>query len=225
MPKPNTRPPARARKPGKAGAKARPGAVRKAKSGGSADDGQIGALMSKGLDLAEASLTLGLNFVQRLGTTMQEQVIGKITQAGQSFMQAAATPPAQPAGDGDEGAAPRQPSAAGASFAGVTNRQPLFPGSPLRVSFSINNESANAAKKVAVKLGDLVGEITRATLPAAGLAVEPASATIAPMDFEKFVLTGVVPMNAKSDAYQGWIVVTGEEQLRIPLRLVVTGRT
>jgi hypothetical protein len=181
--------------------------------------------MSKGLDLAEASLTLGLNFVQRLGTTMQEQVIGKITQAGQSFMQAASAPAAPPASDEGEAAPSRPSQAPTASFAGVANRQPLFPGSPLRVSFSINNESPSAPKKVSVKLGNLAGELTRAPFEATGLAVEPATATIAPMDFEKFVITGVIPAGAKSDAYQGWIVVTGEEQLRIPLRLTVTGRT
>ena len=55
-----------------------------------ADDTQLGALMSKSLDLAEASLTLGLNFVQRLGSTVQEQVIDRLSHVGQSFTQQAA---------------------------------------------------------------------------------------------------------------------------------------
>jgi hypothetical protein len=140
-------------------------------------------------------------------------------------MQAAAAPATPATPDGAETTSPRTSPASGVNFAGVTNRQPLFPGSPLRVSFSINNESPSVAKKISVKLGNLTGEISHANFDASGLAVEPATATIAPMDFEKFVITGVVPAGLKSDAYQGWIVVAGEEQLRIPLRLAITGRT
>jgi hypothetical protein len=138
----------------------------------------------------------------------------------------AATPPA--AARSPEAPSPGPSPAApgpGPGFAGVTNRQPLFPGSPLRVSFSINNESPGTAKKVAVRLGPLTGEISHATLDGSTLAIEPATATIAPSDFEKFVITGVVPPGVASDAYQGWIEVAGEERLRIPLRLTITSGT
>jgi hypothetical protein len=104
------------------------------------------------------------------------------------------------------------------------NQQPLFPGSQVRVSFSINNDSASAEKKVTLKLEALEGEISRTWLDGSALSIQPASATIAQMDFEKFIIRGLVPMDTRSDAYQGWIVVSGDEQLRIPLRLVITGR-
>jgi len=215
---------ARRRSHGKARPKTR-ASTRNKPSGGAVGEDQIGALMSKSLDLAEASLTLGMNFVQRLGSTVQEQVISRLSHVGQSFNQPAPEPaPAEPA-RGSQAAPPPQSQPAGARpFAGVTNQQPLFPGSPIRVSFSINNDSPSAGKKVALKLEGLKGEISGARFDAAALVVEPASATVVPMDFEKFVIRGLVPMNTRSDAYQGWIIVSGDEQLRIPLRLVVTGR-
>jgi hypothetical protein len=200
----------------------------KTEAGGPGDPDQVSSLLAKTLDLAEASVTLGLSLVERLGTSMQEQVLGKISQAGQSFMQAAmkGAPAASAAAGEPEPAGPATPAASpAAGFAGVTNRQPLFPGSPVRVSFSINNDAADATKKVSVKLEGLEGELTHERLAASALTVEPSRATIAEMDFEKFLVAGVVPINARSDAYLGWIVVTGDEQLRIPLRLVVTGRT
>ena len=222
MPKPQkkstgSRRPSRARpKP-----KARTRAGRKS-SAGAVDENQLGTLMSKSLDLAEASLTLGMNFVQRLGSTVQEQVIGRLSQVGQSFNPPAPeAAPAEPVHNAEP--EPRQRPATGRPFAGVANQQPLFPGSPIRVSFSINNDSQSSARKVALKLEGLKGEISGAALDAA-LTVQPPSATIVPMDFEKFILRGLVPMDARSDAYQGWIVVSGDEQLRIPLRLTITGR-
>jgi hypothetical protein len=174
--------------------------------------------MSKSLELAEASLTLGMNFVQRLGSTVHDQVIGRLSHVGQSFNQG--TPESAQAEPvrGAETAAARP-------FAGVTNQQPLFPGSPIRVSFSINNDSPSAGKKVTLKLEGLKGEISGTRLDAAALSVKPASATIAPTDFEKLVIHGRVSMDTCSDAYHGWIIVSGDEELRIPLRLVVTGRT
>ena len=180
--------------------------------------------MSKSLDLAEASLTLGMNFVQRLGTTVHEQVIGRLTQVGQSFTQAAPpSPQAEPPRATDAASQPQSKSPGFKPFAGVVNQQPLFAGSPVRVSFSINNDSQSTVKKVALKLEGLKGEVSGAALDAA-LVVEPATATIVPMDFEKFVIHGLVPIGTRSDAYQGWIMVSGEEDLRIPLRLLITGR-
>jgi hypothetical protein len=181
--------------------------------------------MSKSIDLAEASLTLGLNFVQRLGSTVQEQVIGRLAQVGQALAQPAPEPPPAEAARAKEPEPAPQPKApAGRPFEGVTNQQPLFPGSPMRVSFSINNDSPSAEKKVSVKLEGLQGEISGARIDASVLSIEPATATIVPMDFDKFILRGVVPMETPGDAYHGWILVAGDEQLRIPLRLVITGR-
>src|ERR1039458_9540851 len=67
MPKPGTvsSPGARPRARQKATSTSRPKTQSKP-ANQPADDTQLGALMSKSLDLAEASLTLGLNFVQRL---------------------------------------------------------------------------------------------------------------------------------------------------------------
>ncbi len=210
----------KARVPPKPGPQAAP----KTKRGGPGEPDQFSSLVSKTLDLAEASVTLGLSLVEKAGSSMQEQVLGKISQAGQSFMQAAmkGAPAAATAAAEPGPAAPATSPATG--FAGVTNRQPLFPGSPVRVSFSINNDTADTTRKVSVKLEGLQGELTQDRLAASALTVEPSRATIAEMDFEKFVVVGVIPINTRSDAYLGWIVVTGDEQLRIPLRLVVTGR-
>jgi hypothetical protein len=185
--------------------------------------------MAKGLDLAEAGLTFGLNLVQKLGTTVQDQVIGKIAEAGKSFVQRAPdysrSQESEPsnAGAGDETARYAPGSASAGGFGGISNRLPLFPGSTVHVSFSINNESAQAEKKVSVRLEGLVGELSGATLQASRFPVQPAEIRIKPLDFEKFVITGVVPATARSDAYSGWIVVTGDDTLRIPVKLVVTG--
>jgi hypothetical protein len=226
MPKPRTASSTGARSRARQKAKSTPRPKTQSKPANQpADDTQLGALMSKSLDLAEASLTLGLNFVQRLGSTVQEQVIDRLSHVGQSFTQQAAEAGQRAQAREREPEAPAQPKpAATKSFAGVTNPQPLFPGSAVRVSFSINNDSASAEKKVALKLESLEGEISHAKLAGSALSIEPASATIAQMDFEKFIVRGLVPMDTRSDAYQGWIVVSGDEQLRIPLRLVITGR-
>ena len=209
-----------------AAAKSKPRSNARAKPASEpADETQIGALMSKSLDLAEASLTLGLNFVQRLGSTVQEQVIDRLSHVGQSFAQPAAEPGQRTqARDSEPEAAPQPKPAPARPFAGVMNQQPLFPGSAVRVSFSINNDSPSAEKKVALKLEALEGEISHTRLAGSALSIQPASATIAQMDFEKFIIRGLVPMDTRNDAYQGWIVVSGDEQLRIPLRLVITGR-
>ncbi|MDD5673028.1 MAG: hypothetical protein PHC61_02600 [Chitinivibrionales bacterium] len=197
-----------------------------------ADDTQIGAIMAKSLDLAEAGLTLGLNLFQKFGTSVGDQLMGKIAQAaqaGKSFVNEAAARAAHPreqasastqapeAADAAENAAPER------SFAGVYNRLPLFPGSPVKVPFSINNDAAEAVKKVNVKLEGLTGELTDTKLDAAQFAIKPAHQSIDPMDFEKFLITGTVPPHTPSDAYNGWIIVTGDEQLKIPVKLVVTG--
>ena len=221
---PSTSPRRRAGRNAKAKSKPRSNA-RSKPANKPANETQIGTLMSKSLDLAEASLTLGLNFVQRLGSSVQEQVIDRLAHVGQSFTQSAAEPGQRASARDSEPDAPAQPKPAPArSFAGVMNQQPLFPGSQVRVSFSINNDSASAEKKVALKLENLEGEISRTRLDGSALSIQPASATIAQMDFEKFIIRGLVPMDTRSDAYQGWIVVSGDEQLRIPLRLVIIGR-
>jgi hypothetical protein len=186
---------------------------------------QLAAIMTKSLDLAEAGLSLGINLVERLGATLQDQVSSRLAHARDALAGAPAPSPA--AADAGPGPRPSPNSSDregpyAAPFSGVTNRLPLFPGSPVRVSFSINNDSADLPRKVELQLGGLAGELTGARLDAGHFAIEPAVQTIAPMDFEKFAITGLVPAGTRSDAYGGWIVVGGEHQLRIPVRLVVT---
>jgi hypothetical protein len=111
-----------------------------------------------------------------------------------------------------------------AHFSGVVNRLPLFPGSPVQVSFSINNDTPDQPKKVTLRLTRLTGELTRVQLHASACAIKPDSCVIAPMDFDKFVVSGIIPVDTKSDAYNGFIDVSGQEELRIPVRLIITSR-
>ncbi len=184
--------------------------------------------MTKGLDLAEAGLSLGLNLVERFGATIQDQVSSRLAQARDALAGATGAPSQASAPAETETGAPPPPSSSArpgpsaAPFSGVTNRLPLFPGSPVRVSFSINNDSADAPRQVQLQLEGLIGELSGTQLDPRQFAIEPAAREIAPMDFEKFVITGLVPMGVKSDAYSGWIIVSGQHQLRIPLRLVIT---
>lgn len=184
---------------------------------------QVGAILGKGLDLAEAGVSLGVTIVNRIGTVAQKQVLDR--------MMAAALQPGSPVpGDvtADQGVPPAPPShmesgpppQAPAFF--ITNRLPLAPGGSVKVSFSINNESMLTPKKVALRIEGFAGEATGASLPAAAIAVKPPTRTIAPVDFEKFTLRGVVPVETPPDVYLGWVVVDSEEQLRIPLRLTVS---
>jgi hypothetical protein len=198
------------------------------------DDTQFGNIMAKGLDLAEAGLTLGLNLFQKLGASVQDNLGEKIAQAaaaGKSFVNdavknasaSAGTRATETAVNETAGSGPETEATAG--FSGVFNRLPLFPGSPVTVSFSVNNESAESVKKVMVKLEGMIGELTGTILDASKFLIKPSKQTIDPMDFEKFLITGTIPSNAKSDAYYGWIIVSGEEQLKIPARLTVTGNS
>jgi hypothetical protein len=198
-----------------------------------AEDTQFNSIMSKSLDLAEAGLTLGLNLFQKFGANVQDQLAGKfakVAEAGKSFVNEAVktaraqgqSGPGETATRDDE--QERSQSAESASaFAGVFNHLPLFPGSPVKVSFSINNETAESVKKVSVKLEGLTGELTGATLDASHFSIKPSKQTLGPMDFEKFVITGTVPPHVRSDGYNGWIIVSGDEQLKIPVKLTITG--
>lgn len=173
---------------------------------------QVGALFSKGLDLAEAGLSLGVTLVNRVGVAAQQQIVER-------FMSQAATA-VDPATAGAP--APSAPAAPEPEAYGISNRLPLQPGSEVRVSFSINNDSMVAPKKVALGLEGFVGDAHGRRLNAAGFAVQPARKTIAPMDFEKFVLKGVVPPKAPPDVYRGWVIVGSDTELRIPVWLVVS---
>jgi hypothetical protein len=175
---------------------------------------QVGAILAKGLDLAEAGLSLGVTIVSRVGAVAQEKLLDRVAAAA-----ATADHPEAPA---PAAAPPAPPPAAPASGFGITNRLPLTPGGAVRISFSINNESATASKKVALQVEGFAGEATGRSIDAAGFAVKPAKKVIEPMDFEKFILEGAVPADAPPDIYRGAILVASDGELRIPVWLAVT---
>jgi hypothetical protein len=205
----------------KAGAKSGPAAH-------AADLSQFGGIVSKSLELAGASINLGINLVQKFGTSFEGQLLNKIADAGKNifaakdmFAHASAAASPQSASTGAHGNASQ---GAQQQFAGIVNRLPLFPGSTVSVPFSINNDAPNATRKVKVSLDAFKGELTGAVLSADTFSITPAHKQIAPLDFEKFVITGSVPINCKSDAYDGTIIVDGDESMRIPLKITIMGR-
>lgn len=174
----------------------------------------MGLILAKGLDLAEAGVSLGVTIVNRIGSAAQQQVLERMAAAMQRDAAGAAAPmPPMPE-------AAEAPPEAPAFY--ITNRLPLTPGGTVKVSFSINNDSLVAPKKVELRVDAFQGEMTGASLPAESLAVKPATRSIAPVDFEKFVLQGAVPAEMPPDIYLGWILVSSDDELRIPVRLVVS---
>lgn len=188
---------------------------------------QIGATFAKGLDLAEAGLSLGLTLINRFGTMMQDSVLEKF-----SGVMGAATPsPQDPASSSprtgesapsmspseqSEGLEPQDPAYY------IANRLPLAPGQSVHVSFSINNDSMDSAKEVKLKVDGFIGSTQGQVFPCKGFTVTPGTKTIEPMDFEKFVLKGVVPAGIPPDIYHGRIVVVSEQAIEIPVKLLVT---
>jgi hypothetical protein len=170
---------------------------------------QLGAIIVRSLDLAEAGLSLGLTVLTRAGAVAQESVFDR---GGRE----AGDAPEEPAGDPGAAAPPAE------DVFYLTNRLPLAPGGSVRVSFSISNDAVASPKRVAVRAEGFVGEGEGAALDPSALRVRPATKTIAPMDFEKFVLTATVPPETPPDVYRGVVVVTSSEETRIPVRLQVT---
>ena len=174
---------------------------------------RFGDLLGKGLDLAEAGLSLGLTVASTLGAAAQQKIIEKLMEAAAPEP---AEPPPPPAAPPAGQSAPTQPQAFG-----ITNRLRLAPGMAVNISFSINNDSATAPKQVALRAEPFTGERTGALLPPSALSVAPDSATIAPMDFEKFALCGAIPDASPADIYHGSIAVTADDSMRIPVVLVI----
>jgi len=182
---------------------------------------RLGAILSRGLDLAEASLSLGLTLVNRVGNVAQESILERVPGVGNH-------------GDGMEHGpadgehhpvAPPPPVEGGTSSEHgyfIVNRLPLHPGDKVAVSFSINNDSLSTQKKVEMRVNGFAGETSGAQFGDDGFVVRPARKSIAPMDFEKFVLRGTIPEDAATDVYRGVVVVSSEDLFDIPVRLVVT---
>lgn len=176
---------------------------------------RFGEILARGLDLAEAGMSLGVTIVSTVGAAAQQKIFEQMTEAVSG---AAPVPPAAPAA-----ASPAAPPAAAAEppAYGITNRLPVVPGSPASISFSINNDSPDAPRSVSLRVEGFVGQQTGALLAADTFTVAPPSAVITPMDFEKFVLKGTIPPGTTPDIYHGSVLVDSETSISIPVWIVV----
>lgn len=178
--------------------------------------GQIGDLLGKSLDLAEAGLGLGVTLVSRIGDVAQNQIFERFmskTAAAADPSMAAASPSPAP----EMKPPPPEPETYG-----IRNRLPLLPGGRVGISFSISNDSIEAPKKVTLSLDGFVGDTHGHRLDIGDFMVKPARKTIAPMDFARFALEGVLLPNIPPDVYRGWVIVGSDTELRIPVWLVVS---
>ncbi len=184
---------------------------------------RFGEILARGLDLAEAGMTLGLTMLGTVGAATQNRIIERIFNP--TAERAAAEPPPAPASPATASAAApgAGPGAGEAASYGITNRLLLRPGGQVSISFSVNNDSPIAGKPVRLLAEAFSGERSGALLPPASLIVRPDEQIIAPMDFEKFVLEGTIPADVVPDRYRGSVVVLGEGPMRIPVLLVVEG--
>jgi hypothetical protein len=224
-----------------------PGAAGIRAGGDSAE--RLSAIVSKGLDLAESGLSVGLALVDRLGNLAQQTLDGVVAQRRERDGGApyrwppASAGVASPAGGAqappgsrpfdDTGApqhdaspdAPEQPTApmqAQEPAYCITNRLPLRAGESVRVSFSVNNDSADRPKAIALQVEGFIGETTGTALDADGFRVEPERVSIAPMDFEKLILTGRLPAGVPADIYRGRVLIAADQALEIMVRLAVS---
>ncbi len=183
---------------------------------------QIGSLFSKGLELAEAGLSLGLTVIDRVGNVAQQKLFDGVSIGGASPQPAPVPPQEMGAAPGaatpEPAAAPPEPEMPAYC---ITNRLPLAPGGVVKISFSINNDSLTESKRVSVAFEGMVGESSQHPIPPDAFTVKPARKNIAPMDFEKFVLQGALTPETPPDVYLGSVVVSSEESFRIPVRVVV----
>lgn len=179
---------------------------------------QLGAIVTKGLDLAEASVSLGVTILTRVGSAAQRglrEMTPAAPEGAPMERQPESTVGSGPP-DASDNAAPTPES----EF-GITNRLPLMPGGAVRISFSVNNDSLTEPKTVELKVDGFVGDAHGERIDATAFGVSPASKTIAPADFEKFILRGQLPATLSGDIYRGAITVGAESELVIPVVLVV----
>ena len=180
---------------------------------------QFEAILGKGLDLAEAGVSLGVTILTRVGTIAQHQILERmdVTTPG------AAVPTSGKSPEAAVGPGTREPLDVQEQSYCITNRLPLIAGGPVEISFSINNDSAVQPKNVTLRVEGFMGDTQGGRVEAERFTVEPAQKTIDPMDFEKFFLVGTMPTDVRPDLYRGWVVVASGSELRIPVVLVVTG--
>jgi len=187
---------------------------------------QVGAIIVKTLDLAEAGLSLGITVLTRAGAAAQGAIVDRVP-AGPGA--AAGGPADYVAGPGTDGqprgaapppAAPETPLTEEEAFF-LASRVPLAPGGEVRVSFSITNDSLLEPKRVTLRVEALVGDQHGVRIDGGAFAVKPARKTIPPMDFDKFVLTGTLPAAVPPDVYRGAVIVHSTDEMSIPVRLLV----
>lgn len=174
---------------------------------------QVGTILAKGLDLAEAGVSLGVTIISRVGVAATQKI-------REGMDAAAAINPATMPGAPQQAPEPDVVAEPEPVY-GITNRLPLTPGGSVKISFSVNNDSMTEPKKVELRVEGFAGDANGGRLDAAAFSVKPSPKTIAPVDFEKFTLQGTVPPDAPPDVYRGVIVVTSENEFRIPVVLVV----
>lgn len=181
---------------------------------------QVGSIFNKSLDLVETGIGLGINLITKLGSVAQEQIAEKISgRQNPAYGQTAAETERQYQGEPGHGGG--EPSEQKGNFC-VVNRLPLFPGSDVHIPFSINNDSPLSAKKLHLHVEGPGAEHFGMPFGSGLFSVRPDNVVIAPMDFEKLILTGTIPADAPSGSYSGWIVISGDEEFRIPATLTVT---
>lgn len=192
------------------------------------DSQQIEDIMQRGLNIAEVSIGLGVNFVSRMSSILKDQVIDKIKSAQILTPEMSSPPPASQYYNHQENEQQASPETTQASNSDETlyliNRLSLFPADSVSISFSINNESLSAEKKIQISIEDFVGTTQKFSIAAENFTVTPLEKIIAPMDFDKFVFNGTIPEKAQEDTYNGGIIVREEQEYRIPIVLVVSRR-
>ncbi|MCP4605579.1 MAG: hypothetical protein GY847_34500 [Proteobacteria bacterium] len=176
---------------------------------------QLGALLTKGVDLAEAGLALGVGLLNSF-SAVQERVVERMVKGDNG------QPIPQEGGPGNGAPGPSgETSVPNANESCIVNRLHIASGDPVYVPFSINNDSDTAPKTIKLVASGFVGEVTGIKLPPDALCISPDVSTIAPMDFNKFIVNGVLSTDTPPDTYAGWIVVSGEDTFQIPIRLIV----
>ncbi len=182
---------------------------------------QVGSIIVKTLDLAEAGLSLGITVLSRAGAVAQGALSDRISGDAAAGAQDAPKYEEPPIAEDLDGGSP--PPAATADDEGffLSNRVPLAPGGEVRVSFSITNDSLLEPKRVQMRVVALVGEQHGASIEEGAVTVRPSRKTIQPVDFEKFVLTGTLPPATVPDVYRGAVIVQSTDEMSIPIRLFV----
>ena len=187
---------------------------------------QIGDIAKGVLDLAGAGLSLGFKVIDKFGgmatDIITEKIIGGAGQTEQPYEP-------KPEMHADQDQPYQQPEETSADKASevlwVVNRIPAYAGSEVKVSFSFSNESAELPKKITLAVGSFTGEGSGHSIDVGLLTIKPKSKTIAPMDFDKFVLIGNIPEGTPADKYYGWIVVSAENEIKVPARLEISAKT